>query len=351
MRTASSAARARSLRVRVLEKILWAGNPQRDDAELDRRLGALRPRTVSLLARLAARNRPLAPYPGWHPGIEETHPIPDDVRLRLAIWRYFNSRRLLLPTRLKWHFGLRVDAYLGNDLTRFLYAGGAFDPNEFAFLVEFLRPGMTFVDAGANDGLYSLFASRLVGTQGKVIAIEPSSRELARLTSNIRLNRLANVTIVPVAVSDHRGTVGLRVADFEHAGHNTLGDFSYPETSTEGIEDVAVEPLDDVIERLELEWIDVVKLDVEGAEHLALEGAERSLRVHRPIVLLELFDAALRKQGSTGEDVLSFLTNLGYESYVFDPDTGRPKKGRPAIEGSPNILAAHRERPFRLPVS
>jgi FkbM family methyltransferase len=349
MSTAPSAAPAPTLRLRLLQRIFVSESIERDDEELDRRLGALRPRSVSRLARLAAWNRPLTPYPGWYPGIDEAYPMRDDVRLRLGIWRYFNAGGLSVPTRLRWHLGLRVDAYLGNDLTRFFYVGGSLDPNEFFFLKGLLQPRMTFLDVGANDGLYSLFASRLVGADGLVVAIEPSSRELARLTSNVRLNRLGNVTILPVGASDRHATLALRIADFEHAGQNTFGDFAHEVTSGNGVEDVPVEPLDAIVQRLDLRRIDVLKLDIEGAEYAALVGAEETLRLHRPLILIELFDASLRKQGRTANDVLALLADLGYQTYIFDPETGRPRKARPEIGGSDNVLAAHPERPMGLP--
>jgi precorrin-6B methylase 2 len=82
--------------------------------------------------------------------------------------------------------------YLGNDLSRCLYVGGTYEPMSSCFFPK-LQPGMTFIDVGANDGLYSLFAAKRVGPTGTVLALEPDRREFARLERNLRLNRLANI--------------------------------------------------------------------------------------------------------------------------------------------------------------
>jgi FkbM family methyltransferase len=90
-----------------------------------------------------------------------------------------------------------------------MFVGGSFEPNEFAWLDTILRPGMTFVDVGANDGLYALFAAQRVGPQGKVLAIEPSQREFMRLDRNLRLNRLTNVRAFRLAASSQYGEATL----------------------------------------------------------------------------------------------------------------------------------------------
>jgi FkbM family methyltransferase len=72
-------------------------------------------------------------------------------------------------------------------------------------------------------GLYTIFAAKAVGPRGAVIAIEPSSRDFARLKANVELNRIANLNLLQVAVSDYDREANLLLATDEHSGHNTLG--------------------------------------------------------------------------------------------------------------------------------
>jgi hypothetical protein len=124
------------------------------------RLGSALVRRISasILAKFGASLadvRPLGWYAGWKFGAAEF-----DAgrlgRLRFSLWSVFEERRLKKPFTIRWYDGLRINVYLGNDLSRCLYAGGAYEPNEFMFLSQALQPGMTFIDVGANDGLYTL---------------------------------------------------------------------------------------------------------------------------------------------------------------------------------------------------
>ena len=81
----------------------------------------------------------------------------------------------------------------------------------YHFPIRFLEPGMTFRDAGANEGIYSVFAARLLGAEGTVWAFDPSQRELSRLARNLELNDL-QVRVFPVALADQTGQAEMMVA-------------------------------------------------------------------------------------------------------------------------------------------
>src|SRR5689334_6531697 len=86
----------------------------------------------SLLGRLApllAQIRPLKPYSGWYFGIAEDN-AGWPAHVRAAVWRFCREQRLQPRAVLNWHYGLRVNAYLGNDMSRCLYIGGCIEPNE-----------------------------------------------------------------------------------------------------------------------------------------------------------------------------------------------------------------------------
>src|ERR1019366_1804983 len=128
--------------------------------------------------------------------------------------------------------------------------------------------GMTFVDVGACYGIYTLVAAKLVGANGRVIAFEPATRSYAVLQENIKLNGLSNVRTYRVALSDR---IGLRKLYHQpDPGRNSLG---MPQGISDAPEEVETNTLDSVLGSDPSECVNVMKLDVEGAEELVFRGA------------------------------------------------------------------------------
>lgn len=291
---------------------------------------------VMELAQSLAVLRPLVPYPKWRFDADWTNP---DLAflLRQRLWQFFNDRNREAAMVARWHHATRLCLYLGNDTSRQIYIAGCIDPNEFAFLDRFLEPGMTFLDAGANEGIYTVFAARRLGAEGTVWAFEPSRREVSRLQRNLDLNQL-NARIFSLALADHNGQAELNMAGYGHEGQNTLGKFVH-EIEEGGKEVIQVARLDEIVNQNPLPRLDVIKIDVEGAELRLLQGAALTLRRYRPLVLFEALDSALCEQGASREQLLQYLRALEYELYLFDPYSGLPA---PAIPGaySDNMIAA-----------
>ena len=292
------------------------------------------------MASLAAPTITLRRYPGWYFGIAEAKPKDKLTFLRIAIWHYCHQHQLTQPLVMEWYDKLRIHAYLGNDISRLLFIDGYYEPNEFVLLASILKPGMTFLDIGANDGLYSLFASQYVGSSGQVLAFEPSQREFRRLQDNIHLNGLANIKPRQIGLYNVNGNLAFQIAGYEHEGQNTLGGFIYNGVNPEKVENVIVRRLDDLVIEEQLDRIDVIKMDVEGAEHAVLEGAHNLLQKQKPIILLELSDNALQKQGSSAAETLSFLRSLGYDIYSFNKINGQLTKSPDDTNLSDNVVAS-----------
>ena len=277
----------------------------------------------------------VALFPGWFLGVGQSTDL--GRRFRKNIWRFLRS-----PFEADWLEGLRIRMYPGNEICRSIFVTGLYEPNEFFWLSHTLKPGMSFVDVGANLGLYTLFAARRVSDSGRVIAIEPSSREMQVLRRNVELNSLENVSLLNVAVSDHAGDVELLIASADHAGHNTLGAFGY-DTELANRERVGLNRLDDVLESASVKRVDVIKMDIEGAELAALRGSSATLERDRPCLLLELSDRALNHQNATSAEVLTLLDGHGYEMYTFDGSSGCPAPlQRKDYFDSENIIAVRK---------
>lgn len=293
-------------------------------------------------APYTAQVRSAGRYPGWSFTIEEHVPTPQ-LSLRREIWRRFGRERVERPVRVAWHEGLRLDLVLGNDQSRCLYVCGSYEPNEFDFLARVLQPGMTVIDVGANEGFYALFCARRVGREGRVLAIEPSPRERARLEHNVALNGLRNVRIVRSALAARPGRAVLRIANAEHNGQNSLGAFGHASVTLADQLEVELDTLDALVQAQALHRVDLVKLDVEGAELAVLQGAQQALAASRPLILFELFDAALRGQGASAQEVLDFLAARGYRFLKFGADGGLAPLPSLA-EASINLVAVPAER-------
>lgn len=294
---------------------------------------------VELAAAIAARSRPLELEPGWHFDFSADDPS-RSIRLRRDLWHYYRCRGIDRPVTLRWYDGIRVRSYLGNDMSLCLYVGGSFEPNEFVFLDSILHAGATFVDGGANDGIYSLFAARRVGPSGTVIAIEPSSREHGRLLENIRINK-APIVPLRAALGRQPGEATLAIAESGHEGQNTIGEtVSNPFVHTTAHERVPMITLDQLKRERGLDRIDAIKLDVEGSEIDALLGAQTTISRDRPIILLEAEDERLASQGKTKDDLRALVAEIDYELYVFDHKTGRLRPAAEPGEPEGNAVAA-----------
>ena len=285
--------------------------------------------------------RPLTPYPNWYFDVDWQNP---DLgyRIRRSIWTYFSRRKTTAALDTPWYGGLKLRLNLGNDLSRQQFVAGCLDPNEFALLDKLLTPGMVFLDAGANEGWYTVFAAHRVGNTGTVWAFEPSTREMEHLAANVRLNGLANVRPFCLALADEDTHAELLVAGNEHSGHNTLGQLVY-ESELSSREPVLVRRLDSLLQENSLDRLDFLKIDTEGAEARVLAGARAALSRFRPLILLEVNDPSLKAQGSSRESLIHFLESQAYRLYLFDPVSGLPV---PAFEGryGDNMLAVPLER-------
>jgi FkbM family methyltransferase len=258
----------------------------------------------------------LKTVPGWFLGFGQSATLA--TRFRKKIWRLFGK-----PFQVSWLDGLQLTLIPGNETSRSIFVTGRYEQNEFCLLARILKPGMTFIDIGANMGLYTLFAARRVGESGCAVAIEPSVREMEILRNNVEQNTLGNVRLHHVALSDRASEVELLVAGLQNSGHNTLGAFGY-NTILDHREKVRAMRLDDLVESEKLGRVDVIKMDIEGAELVALRGASETIQRFHPVMHLELSDRALQHQHSSSGDVLDLLAQHGYRFFGFAADTGMP---------------------------
>lgn len=158
---------------------------------------------------------------------------------------------------------------------------GRYEPSKTAAIKHFLREGQTFIDIGANKGDFSLLASRIVGQYGKVIAFEPHPENCQWLERSVAKNRYHNISVQRLAISDKRGTASLYLG--QKSGFHTL--LPGKEQRDSGEISVSTELLDDLLSDSGIRKVDAIKIDVEGAEKMVLDGAHRTLTDNKGIVL------------------------------------------------------------------
>jgi FkbM family methyltransferase len=293
------------------------------------------------LAESLAVLRPLVPYPEWRFDADRYNPDLS-FQLRYSLWNYFVEHGYDGPVSVPWHLGTRLWLHMNNDVGSQIFVAGCIDPNEFVFLDRYLKAGMTFLDVGANEGIYSVFAARRVGAGGIVWAFEPSKREIGRLRRNAEYNGL-DVRVFEIGLSDVTSEADLLIAEDRHAGLNTLGKIPYEQVNQARLETIHLDALDEIVAKNPLARLDMIKIDVEGAELRVLRGAAETLRRYRPLLLFEVSGAALAAQGASPEELTGFVRSQGYILYRFDPRTGFPSAAGAADDCSDNMIAISEE--------
>lgn len=213
--------------------------------------------------------------------------------------------------------GVRMQIYFGGELSRFIFQGD-FEGEERRFLNAFLRPGDTFVDIGANLGLFSLIAAHLVGPKGRVHAFEPCAKTFERLGRNVDLNRFKNVTLHDLALSDSAGQQEMVMAvDGMDAWNSLAKPYMGGNYTTETI---TTDTWDDFAEAHGLgSGVTLMKIDVEGWEAPVLAGARRMLsKPDAPVLQVEFTDDAAKAAGHSCADVYRLLEEFGYKLYRYD---------------------------------
>lgn len=165
-----------------------------------------------------------------------------------------------------------------------------------------IKPHVVVYDIGANVGFYSILAAQLAGEKGKVYAFEPLNRNVEYIRRHARLNKMKNIEVFEAAVSDQSGEALFDLGVSIATGH----------LSESGSVKVPLVCLDDMVSTGDILPADIMKVDVEGAEYAALQGAQRLIEEHRPIIFLD----------THGRDVhdltIKLLTSYGYQFEILD---------------------------------
>src|SRR6185436_16484867 len=212
--------------------------------------------------------------------------------------------RALLPQRVRLDAASvwlnPQDPVVSGALTFRVYERG-----EIRFFRSRFRADMTFVDVGANVGLYSALALSTPGFRGRVLAIEPHRESRVYLEKTIRGNAAAGTraTIVGLAASDRAETLTL-YQNPDNKGDNRL----YPAALLHGGEPVEADTLDNICRQHGIDSVSFIKIDVQGAEAKVMRGARGVLRASSDCILMtEFWPYGLARCGADALDYLEML--------------------------------------------
>lgn len=228
-----------------------------------------------------------------------------------------------IPLMNKWALiehetGIRLWVNLADTGISWPIIRNDFEPGEMAFLSKHVSPGQTIFDIGANIGFFSMVLAKLVGPSGRVVGFEPLPFLHERAVMSALENGFAHCTIHNVALAKEHGTVALVYAP---GSPNWGGAFlSFDGSVLPGHASVPVPtcPLSDFVEG---GLPSLIKIDVEGGEHLVMSYAVDILKDARPIVVSEIHRGQLEKvSGVTPDEYIGLFRGLGYKCFEIAKD-------------------------------
>jgi FkbM family methyltransferase len=232
------------------------------------------------------------------------------LRVRPAILASLLKRSLLLKRQeiitSEGVFFVDIASNFGYPLVK----RGIYEPQMLKVIKECLRPGGLFVDLGANEGYFSVVASKIVGSAGRVFAIEPQRRLQPVIDRNLARNDCQNVIVLPLAISDDSKPLTLHLSPDMNTGSTAAIQTTRYPLSTQKAESIT---LGELFEQQRIDTCDLLKVDIEGYEYEAILGSPELFSAGRVrVIALELHPHVLGKRKLKPERITSFLTTCGY---------------------------------------
>ncbi len=231
--------------------------------------------------------------------------------------KYFSDKGEIIFTH---DTGIKLILHRKSKLTEFILFHD-FEKKEINFFNSYLRKGDIVLDIGANIGLHSLIAARLVQEEGHVYSFEPAPDTYNQFLTNLQLNGFSNITPVNMGLSDKKATLKMNISS-HHDAWNTLADVSKLDELS-GIFDNAIEinvvKLDDWLQdnNIDTGRIALIKLDVEGWEKFVLVGGEAFLKENAPVLMVEFDEKNAWAAGYLCHQTYDILKGYGYNLYSF----------------------------------
>jgi FkbM family methyltransferase len=229
-------------------------------------------------------------------------------------------------------FGIRFECDLNDKVPRLIYYTG-FDRKDCRIAKRLIKPGSVVLDAGANVGYFSLLFAKWLRGNGTVHSFEPCPDTARRFERNLELNSSLRplIQLHQVGLSDCSGKMSMNVPDPSNRGCNYL--------SASGNTEVDVTTLDAFCAKEELTRVDFIKVDVEGCEVALLNGAEKTIRRFRPVLMIEVNPGTLQRSGHRAIDLIQAIGRHGYRMHYATRYGMKMLERLPSNGEEPNIYA------------
>ncbi len=272
--------------------------------------------------------------------------IPDFVAMRLAQWSCWYMRNassknfifylgkrflwsILLKPVVNWRdfstfgstkYGVSYKVRFPDFIQQMIYYFGVWEPPITKIMQQCLSEGKIFVDVGANIGYNTCLAAKLVGTTGRVHAIEASPSIFVALLENIALNKAQNIATYNKAVYDRETKISLYKGPASNIGYSTTSQHRAKRDDLSEEAAVIAQPLHMIVPAADLYEARLIKIDVEGAEWFVINGIREHLDRFSSTTewLIELSPTEIREQGGDVDVIVKLFTNAGYKLYVVE---------------------------------
>lgn len=199
-----------------------------------------------------------------------------------------------------------------------VWMGSLQEEKAILFMLRIIQPQTIFIDVGANVGLYALAAAQKIHSEN-IYALEPCEGTFCVLRKNIRLNQIPNIKAFPIALGDYSGEAQLYINSRNKEGLNTLGKPSHPCCRIVGKETVPIMTLDEFVEGQGISRVDVMKVDVEGAELQVFRGGRNLLqREDAPLILYESASVCTKGFDYHPVEIMWLLDEWGYRFFEIN---------------------------------
>lgn len=256
-------------------------------------------------------------------------------------YRYFRQKRGLSKTAIwirKWYTrhpteviitdfdsNLTFKCFLHLHIGSRIFWDGCYSCAQLLLLDRVLKFNMVYVDVGANVGEQTVFAAKRL-TRGQVIAFEPTTAMYQCLVENVHLNGFHNVRTVKLGLGDQSAKLPIFTSD-ELSSDGTINEgvptLYASQKRSRLLETVDIVRFDDYTLQCHLERLDVMKIDVEGAEMAVLRGSERTIRHFAPLIIMEIHEGTSQAAGYSAKVLLEYVESYGYrvEGLLQDGNT------------------------------
>jgi FkbM family methyltransferase len=263
-------------------------------------------------------------------GVRRAHAVARALAERLPFVGSRRRRRATyqgpIPVVLRDARGFAFELVRPEEIEAFRRYQGHFEAGAIDFARAALRPGDTALDVGANLGAFTVAMARAVGEEGRVLAFEPFDIARRRLERTLELNDVTNVEIVAAAVTSQEGTATL--VDYG-PGYESWSTLAPREIETaegtvraQGRSEVKTTTLDAIAMERGIDRVVVTKIDVEGAEGLVIQGAERLLASGvLDVLLIEASDQTLEAAGSSVSALLDAMHDHQLDLFELGADS------------------------------